>query len=345
MKDKLFLIAIFAMFLTVLPFLASAAGQGEAPLPDGSSSDFREQGEGNDPIYEGDRTESGDILFHVFNVSTGQAMSLPGKEYITHVVAAEMPASFHEEALKAQAVAAFTYALHRREAPPDATHEGCELCTDSTHCKAYADDAYLRSLWGKDYDYYYERIAEAVEDVYGTYIMYRDKPIAAVFHALSAGVTEDAANVWGHKYPYLVSVDSAWDKQVSGYETKVTVSKKEFKNIMKSYSDRCEFPKDPENWIKNITRSEAGGVLTAEIGGVTLAGSRIRGLFDLRSANFTVQYDDGNFVFTVKGYGHGVGMSQYGANLMAKGGATYKEILLHYYTGVSLESKNPEELP
>lgn len=340
MKDKLFLIAIFAMFLAVLPFLASATGQGDEPfLSSETPSSQKGQGEGGLLWQEGERTEDGDILFHVFNVSTGQAMSLPGREYITQVVAAEMPASFEPEALKAQAVAAFTYALYRKEGTPDSTHEGCELCTDSTHCKAYADEAYLRSLWGDDYDYYFTRIAEAVNEVYGRYMTYQGQPIAAVFHALSPGVTEDAVNVWGHAYPYLVSVDSAWDKKVKGYESTVTISKKEFKSIMEGYSDRCDLSDDPEKWVGKMIRSESGGVQTVEVGGMVLAGTRMRGLFDLRSTNFTVEYRDGSFIFTVHGYGHGVGMSQYGANLMAKDGATYEEILHHYYTGVEIQEE------
>lgn len=336
MKDKFFLVAIFAMFLAVLPFLASAADGGESPSgPDGPS----QMGENfSAPFWpEGGLSEENDMVFHVFNISTGQAMELTGRDYILHVVAAEMPASFEREALKAQAVAAFTYAVYRKGGTPDNSHEGCELCTDSSHCKAYADDAYLRSLWGEDYNYYYSRVKEAVDEVYGHYMTYQGQPIAAVFHALSAGVTESAVNVWGHEYPYLVSVDSAWDKKVSGYETTVTVTEKEFKSIMRAYNRDCDLSDHPEEWVGKIRRSESGGVRTMEIGDLVLAGTRVRALFDLRSANFTVKYRDGTFTFTVHGYGHGVGMSQYGADRMAEEGATWQEILHHYYTDIDID--------
>ena len=328
MKDKAILVAILTLFLVGLP-LISAADPVEHPAKRQSRTDVSSA--------VSDRAGDGEIVFHVFNVKTGEAMELEGRDYIIHVVAAEMPASFSEEALKAQAVAAFTYAVYRKSNGADGAHEGCELCTDSTHCKAYASDDYLRSLWGENFDTFYRKIADAVDAVYGEYLTYENEPIAAVFHSVSSGVTEAAVDVWGHHYPYLVSVDSSLDKTLKGYETTVTVTEKEFRSAMKTYSGACDFSDDPSAWIGKPERTTAGSVLTVSVGGVPVTGAKMRSLFDLRSANFTVSYKDGAFTFTVHGYGHGVGMSQYGANLMAKEGATYDEILHHYYTDVVLE--------
>lgn len=340
MKDKLVLIAIFCAFISILPLFNVRAEEGneENKRPPLIQSDIVYPDYGvKDDGYD----EANDIIFNVFNVSKCEVMELYGREYITRVVAAEMPASFDEQALKAQTVAAFSYALHRKSLGEDYSkeHEGCELCTDSTHCKGYAEEDRLRSLWGDSYDAYMEKIRNAVNDVYGEYMAYEGEPVSAVFHSLSSGVTESAVNIWGHDYPYLVSVDSSFDRSLDGYETKVTVSKNEMKEIMKSYSDKCEFDKKPQNWIGETVRSDAGTVLTIEFCGIILSGSKTRSLFSLRSANFTVEYSKENFIFTVHGYGHGVGMSQYGANEMAKRGSTYKEILLHYYTGVEIKER------
>ena len=327
MKDKAILVAILTLFLVGMPLMA-VADRSASPSPKPPN------GETSRPTTS---HADGEIVFHVFNVTTGEAMELEGKDYITHVVAAEMPAAFDEEALKAQAVAAFTYAVYRKSNGADGTHEGCELCTDSTHCKAYASDEYLHDLWGKDYDAHYGKIAAAVDAVYGEYLTYENEPIAAVFHSVSSGVTEAAVDIWGHHYPYLVSVDSSLDKTLKGYETTVTVNEKDFKSKMKTYSTACDFSDDPSEWFSKWERTTAGSVLTVSVGGVPVTGAKLRSLFGLRSACFTVDYKDKTFTFTVHGYGHGVGMSQYGANLMAKDGATYDEILHHYYTDVVLE--------
>jgi len=327
MKDKAILVAILTIFLMGLPLMSVA----DTPSPKKTPKQT------DTPSASPRLSRAGEIIFHVYNTETGEAMELEGKDYITHVVAAEMPASFSEEALKAQTVAAFTYAVYRKQNRSDGTHEGCELCTDSAHCKAYASEVYLRSLWGENYEDNYRKIAAAVDAVYGEYLTYDGEPIAAVFHSVSSGVTEAAVDVWGHHYPYLVSVDSSLDKTLKGYETAVTVSKEEFCTVMRAYSTACDFSGEPQTWVDKIERSTAGSVLTARVGKVPVTGAKLRSLFKLRSACFTVTFADDAFTFTVHGYGHGVGMSQYGANLMAKEGATYREILLHYYTDVTLE--------
>lgn len=338
MKDKMIIIAFFAAFLSVLPlFTAARTAPDEDKTKDPPSDlppivdDVTSGGEVGDVKTE-------DVVFTVLNVTTNEAMELKGLDYITRVVAAEVPASFEEEALKAQTVAALTYALNRKETHVGASeHEGCELCTDSKHCKAYASDERLREKWGDKYEENLQKVSDAVKSVYGEYMVYENEPIVAVFHAISAGKTEAAVNVWGHDYPYLQSVKSDGDRDVKGYESVKTFTADEFKKIMREYSADSVFDGDENKWIGDITRSDAGYVKTADLCGVLLAGTRVRSLFDLRSANFNLKYENGEFTFTVHGYGHGVGMSQYGANEMAKSGATYREILDHYYKDIDIK--------
>ena len=337
MKDKIILVAFFAILISILPlFLPARAAQdetGEDPSPQlPPIADGTQNGEVGDVKTE-------EVVFTVLNVTTNEAMELCGLDYITRVVAAEVPASFETEALKAQTVAALTYALNRKETHVGASvHEGCDLCTDSRHCKAYASDERLREKRGDKYEENLKRVSDAVASVYGEYMVYEDEPIVAVFHAISAGKTEAAVNVWGHEYPYLQSADSVGDESVRGYESTKTFTAAEFKKIMSEYSADCAFDPDESRWIGDIARSEAGYVQTVRICGVLLAGTRVRALFDLRSACFTLKYADGEFTFTVHGYGHGVGMSQYGANEMAKEGATYREILDHYYKDIGYKN-------
>lgn len=329
MKDKIILVAFLAICMIAMPLMLGSKAANLDPEA------AQEPTAPNGSLISAD----GKIYFTVYNKKEDRIMELEGLEYITCVVAAEMPASFQDEALKAQAVAAFTYALNRKEngGDPD-RHKGAEVCTDSTHCKAYASVEQLKERWGDDFEMYYNKVRRAVSSVYGEMLTYNDEPIEAVFHAISPGTTEEAKNIWGNDVPYLVSSDSSWDENVSGYETTVKVSQKELKQIVTDYNSSAEFPKKPEQWIGKIVYSDVGGVMSIELGGVAITGAKMRDLFGLRSIYFTTKYDDGNFIFTVHGYGHGVGMSQYGANYLAQQGVGYKDILYHYYSGVTLEN-------
>lgn len=316
MKDKIILTAFLAVIMTAVPLM------------------FIKKQEEEKPYLPQEQEEKQDIVFNVYNCETGETMELNGREYIVYVVAGEMPASFEDEALKAQAVAAFTYAYRRKISnSADKKHIGAELCTDSSHCKAFSDKEEMKERWGDEYEKNFKKITDAVNSVYGEYMIYGGKPIDAVFHSLSSGNTEAAEDVWGNKIPYLLSVESP-DGNSENALSRVEFTKSEFKNIVKAFNEEAEFDGDEKEWLSNITRSESGGIITAELCGIPVSGRSIRKLFNLRSTNFELVYEDGNFVFTVKGYGHGVGMSQYGANLLAQEGKTYREILSHYYTDI-----------
>ena len=263
--------------------------------------------------------------------SDGAVTETAMADYLPGVVAAEMPASFEPEALKAQAVAARTYILDRA-AHPCKAHPDAAVCSDPGCCCAYVSEDQMRENWGADYRKNLRRIRSAVRETDGMTLRYDGEPIRAVFHSSSGGKTEASAALWG-ALPYLVSVSSPETAaDVPGFETTVTVSASDAAQAL-----GIEPPAEAAQWLGEIARDDSGRVETITIGGKTLSGAEARRLFSLRSTNFTAEAKDGALVFHVIGSGHGVGMSQYGANVMAQQGAAYPEILAHYYPGTVLE--------
>ena len=196
--------------------------------------------------------------------------------------------------------------------------------------------ASLRSAWGENYDSHRKKLAEAVAAVRGITLTYDGKLIDACYHAISCGNTEAAATVWGADIPYLQTVASPGDRLSPTFASEVTLSVEETKTILTTELPGVTLDADPSAWFGTPILSDAGTVAQQPVGNTQLAGTRIRQLFGLRSAAFSVVYDGTDFTFSVKGYGHGVGMSQYGADYLARQGYSYDEILQHYYTGVTL---------
>lgn len=264
-------------------------------------------------------------------------------EYLCGVLNGEMQPNYEPEALKAQAVAAYTYLLYqytdnyetKRQA-----HKDAWICTDPSHCKAYLSEEDARTAWGDEwYEKYEDRVRSAVTDTLYQTMVCQSMPINAVFHSLSSGKTEAAKDVWEYDIPYLQEVDSSFDATAKDFLSEKEVSLEEFKNTLKAYKEDIVFPESGD-LISEIKRSEAGGVISLKVGDCEIKGTKIRTLFGLRSANFTVEFSGDRVLFQVKGYGHGVGMSQYGANCLAKEGKTYQEILRHYYTGIEFTEIN-----
>lgn len=256
-------------------------------------------------------------------------------DWLPGVVAGEMPALFEEEALKAQAVAARTYIMYSmgREKP---AHPEADVCDDPACCKAHSTDEALREKWGESYEENMARVLEAVRSTDGEYMSYGGEVIQAVFHSSSSGRTEDSAAIWQAE-PYLVSVESPETAEdVPNYVTSVTVSPEDFRAAVLAVHPEAEFGEDPAFWLGAAVRDASGRVESVDIGGTQVPGTELRTLFQLRSTAFTLDYTAEGFLFTVTGYGHGVGMSQYGANVMAEDGADYEEILTHYYPGAEL---------
>lgn len=305
-----------------------SAGYDSHSLADGTGIDTTEQ-------------TSPTEAYRVLDVSTGTVSDVPVRDYLIGVVCAEMPATFEKEALKAQVVAAHTYAERiclQNRANPDPALFGADFSNDSSVYQAYYTESQIRSAFGDSFDLYYNKIAAAVDAVCDEMLYYEDEPIVAAFHAMSAGMTENAETVWGTSLAYLVSVDSATDIAAPRYLEDTVFSAEQVREILTAASPAMTFSEDCAEWFSVESVSDAGTILQIRGGSQLWSGQQIRTLFSLRSACFTVTYEDGVFTFTTKGYGHAVGMSQYGANAMAQAGCTYDEILAHYYPGTTLQS-------
>ncbi|MBQ6558739.1 MAG: stage II sporulation protein D [Clostridia bacterium] len=266
--------------------------------------------------------ESGAVK--VFLADEDKTVEMDINKYLQGVVAAEMPDDFEAEALKAQAVAARTYLYSHINGAPDEKHPDAPVCTDYTHCQAYTD---------KDIP---DNIRAAVADTDSLIMTYNGQPISALVHSTSSGVTEAAADVWGGDVPYLKSVRSEGDINSPEYLSSRTLSVDDFKAIAERNLEGVDWSKP---LFGNIERSEAGGIISLEIGGVKMRGTDFRKMLDLHSTNAEPVEKDGKIIISVRGNGHGVGMSQYGANAMAKEGKKYDEILKSYYTGIEIEKK------
>lgn len=251
--------------------------------------------------------------------------------YLWGVVAAEMPATFESAALEAQGLTARTYAYNKMERGNIANHLDADVCTDHTCCQAYISQEQAYQNWGEMADTYSEKIRQAVSNTDNQVILYDGNLIDAVFFSSTDGSTKDAVEVWGSSVPYLTGVDSPEGDTVPQYESWGNVTISDFKDMLVARYSGLDFSGSPDSWVVN-------GLYTTEICGVNVSNTALRSMFGLRSASFELTGTDQGMVFHVTGYGHGVGMSQYGANDMAKSGATAEEIVTHYYSGVNLAS-------
>jgi len=274
--------------------------------------------------------------FTVLDEHTNKILKIPEKEMVFSATAAEMPAMFENEAIKAQAIASYTYFCHLKNTKPK--KQKYDFKINSQKCMNFISEEQMRKNWGARFDEYYEKIKNNVENVFPLKIMYEDSPIFAAYHAISSGITEKSADVFGGSLPYLTNVESPGDKFAKGYETKVSFSKEEFQKILADNNFKINLQDNLEKLVNNYERTPGGGVKNILIGPHKIKGTDIRNFFNLRSSNFTIDYSpqENKFTVTTLGYGHGVGMSQCGANYMAKQGKNYEEILMHYYPGTKL---------
>ena len=287
---------------------------------------------------------TGDAALRLRVLLGGQVEEMTMDAYLLGVLRAEMPASFEPEALKAQAIAARTYTCYKMNNGPIANHPDADACDDINCCKAYksADDA--AADWGSMALYYEEKLARAVAETDGQVVLYDGEPILAVFFSSANGHTQNAAAVWQSDLPYLQSVSSPEDETlVPNYYSVARVPAEELRAAFLAVHPEAELSGGGEGWITDVERGDAGFVTTLRVGGVRVKGNELRAILSLRSPSFTVTFEDGAFVFRVTGYGHGVGMSQYGANAMALQGADAETILEHYFTGARVGACNLEK--
>ncbi len=319
--------------LPALPEPAAAEREDEpAPAEPAPAPEAEEEGEAAEALRT--VTHDADVTVDILFGSRVESMSL--RDYLLGVVASEMPASFEPAALEAQAVAARTDTFYRLlVARP---HADAASCTDPGCCKAYLGPEELRRRWGEDYDRWASKIAAAVDATDGEVLTWEGEPIFAAFHACSEGYTEASEDVWVAALPYLRSVPTPeTEADVPSFRSTARFSGEELRSIIAAKVPGAVLPEDPAAWLGGEKFSASGRLLALEVGGVTLSGSAFRRLLGLRSAKVVWSYgEDGVFTFETAGYGHGVGLSQYGAEAMAKAGEKCESILLHYYPGTLL---------
>ena len=276
-----------------------------------------------------------DVTLTIQDEDTTEQMTL--ERYLTGVVRGEMPASFEMEALRAQAAAERSYVYYQLAAGRKDAHPDADFCTDHTCCSAYLSETAAREKWGGDFAPWNTRVEQAVSDTDGQVVLYNGRPILAVFHSSSAGRTAAAGDVWSGDLPYLVSVDSPeGEETVPNYYSTVTFTAAEAKEKLLTAHPELKLSGTPDRWFGAAAENGSGRVETVSVGSTDIEGTELRRIFGLRSACFTVAADSESVTFRVTGYGHGVGMSQYGANQLAREGKTWQEILEWYYTGATV---------
>lgn len=331
---KKFLLYFFAFIFIcfILPAILTKSDKIQA------NKDINEKQENKDKIE--DSSEKYDYkkygTIKLLHAKTGEIEEVALDSYLCNVVSAEMPADFDEEALKAQAVVARTYTIYKIE---NKKHENADICDDSTCCQAWVSKEIRFSRWEEaKRENNWAKIEKCVNETKGKIITYQNKPINAFFHSNSGGTTELPVNVWGggENLPYLKVVETAGEEGYTQYSSEVVLSKEELINKLKVKYEDINVNFENEDDIKILEHTDSGRVRTIKFGNHELSGVETRTLLGLKSTNFEIQKQDGNIKFTVKGYGHGVGMSQTGADTMAKQGKNYEEIIKHFYSGVEI---------
>ncbi|MBR3788419.1 MAG: stage II sporulation protein D [Clostridia bacterium] len=284
---------------------------------------------------DSDTTEESVIT--VFLSDTKKNLTVSEFEYVCGSVAAEMPLMYHEEALKAQAIACYTNSLRLKNSKNKSELNGADISDNPATHQGYLTREERKEKWGDDYQKYESKLETIVKSVEGEYLTYDGEYCLCAFSAICTGTTESAENVWGEKIPYLASVKSSGDTLSPQYSSTNTFTKSQFVSIMKDLGVSINSKTNLEDIIGKSKTSKAGTVLKIEINKKSLTGEQMRSAFSLRSSAFKITATENEVIFKVSGYGHGVGMSQYGADYMARQGSTYDEILKHYYKGVNLE--------
>lgn len=346
-KGNISLLILFFVLLLVLPCLsiqakstaarkrthpsASSAAASSQPKPASAAPQVKKA------VSSAAATQKGSRVFRIYDKTSGKVLSVAEPEFLRGTVAAEMSPDSPQEALKAQTVAAYTYysrlrQLHQKQ--PDPALQGADVSCETGKWNIYETEAQRRQRWKEDSAKYSANLSAAVDSVYGQVLRSGSALVNATYYAISSGCTENAAAVWGKEYPCLLPVASPGDIYASGYLSTKVLSASQFQAAASTLG--CTLSGDASHWVGSIQRTASGMVSSLTLGGKSVKGTDARTAFDLRSANFSIAFANGCFTFTVKGYGHDVGMSQTGAVSMAKQGSTYQQILSWYYPGSTL---------
>lgn len=336
LKPALLVLSAVIFVLVIVPFTITMVFVPETP-PEKTADKTPTTAERTQQI----KKVKAPIKIKVHRYATGKVDQVAFEDYVKGVVASEMPSNFEKEALKAQAVAARTYSLSRylrtQQSGNPSAHPGAPVC-DTVHCQVYQDKQGLKKAKGAPWmKSDWKKISAAVEETKGQLIYYNGKIVEqALFHSSSGGKTEDCKDVFTASVPYLVSVNSPYEQDATHKNEKTTFTISQFTSKMKSACPNKSFGSVTSSNIKILSHSKGGRVEKIKIGNATVTGTIVRSALGLYSSNFTISIAKGKITFTTKGSGHGVGMSQYGANGMAKAGYGYKDILTHYYKGTKV---------
>lgn len=341
MKKAVYLCIILAIFVTVVPLVSikmKVEKEKIAKTDNLISVDnvSNNKIDNNQSTYQNTNIQTNNI-FKILDTSTNKIVEVSDIDFTYGAVCAEIPYTFNTEMLKAQAVASYTYYSRLRQQErqnPSENLYGADFSCDLSIGEGFATESILKERWGDNYDKNINIVKNAVNNVIGEVLVYDNDLALTCYHAISYGVTENSENIFSQSLPYLKSVASSGDVFVNGYCTKSEFTADEIKKLFNNYTVNLD--SNMNNWIKINSCSNAGTVLQTTVGNKTFTGLEIRNILSLRSANFTVVYNQGKFVFTVYGYGHSVGMSQWGGQYMAEQGANYKEILSTYYQGTTI---------
>lgn len=342
MKKILIYFVCFAFICFVLPALCTKTNKTKQASQE-TKIEYNSNNESG--IEEINQTQTYDYkdytTIKLLHTATGEVEELKMDEYLYGVVSAEMPASYDKEALKAQAIVARTYTIYQIKNSPD-KHVGAGICDSYACCQAWISKEDRLNKWEEsERESNWQKIVSAVDETSGKIVTYGGLPINAFFHSNSGGVTESSVNMWGGiDYPYLKSVQTSGEDGYSQYSSNVTITNEELLNKIKEKYSNIDIDFSNSESIKIIDYTESGRVRTIRFGNVEMAGTEARTLFGLKSTNFEIARTDSDITFSVIGYGHGVGMSQTGADSMAKSGSNFEEIIKHFYTGVEISYIN-----
>jgi len=277
---------------------------------------------------------TGSDIFKILDTATNEVLNVSGEEFLAAAVVCEMPLSAPAEALKAQAVATYTYYSRERKL---GSLENADFTCNTDNWLVYVTKDDMRERWGEDFEDNYLKIKEITDEVYGQRLTYEGELICAAYFSISNGSTEASANVWGGELAYLTEVPSPGDVLSEGYMSTKSISNEQIKQSLQNALEYdFDFSAAEGEWFQNQVRSDSGYTKTIDVCGVTVKGTELRTALSLSSTCFDITYENGYYTFTVRGYGHGVGMSQAGAIFMAQQGNGYADILKHYYPGTTL---------